>query len=70
VKVVAIIHHDQTMVYSVEDGNCELVTTIKAVSASGTALIPSVIFQGVCHNPEWGQPENNPSLARYAFSLS
>lgn len=70
VKVVAIVDHDQATVYSVEDGNCELVTIIEAVSANGTALIPSIIFQGMHCNPEWGWPENNPSSARYAISLS
>jgi hypothetical protein len=47
VKVAAIIDCDQATVYSVKDGNCELVTIIKAICADGTALLPSVIFQ-VC----------------------
>lgn len=67
VKVAAIIDRDQAAVYSVEDGNRELVTIIEAVCADGTALIPSVIFQGVRRNPEWGRAENNPSSARYFF---
>ena len=49
-KVAAIIDCDQAAVYSVEDGNCELVTIIEAVCANGTALILSVIFQGVHRN--------------------
>ena len=65
-KVAAIIDRDQATVYSVEDGNRELVTIIEAVCADGTALLPSVIFQGVRRNLEWGRPENNPSSARYA----
>ena len=69
-KVVVIVDHDQATVYSVKNGNHELVTIIEAVSTDGAALIPSVIFQGMCHNPEWGQPENNPSSVRYTFSLS
>ncbi|KAF8223053.1 hypothetical protein L208DRAFT_1319083 [Tricholoma matsutake] len=64
-KVAAIIDQDQATVYSVEDGNCELVAIIEAVCADGRALSPLVIFQGTRHNPEWGQPENNPDLARY-----
>jgi hypothetical protein len=52
------------MVYSVEDGNRELVTIIEAVCADGRAAAPSVIFQGTRRNPEWGRPENNPDLAR------
>lgn len=63
-KVAAIVDRDQATVYSVEDGNRELVTIIEAVSATGKALIPSIIFQGVRRNPEWGRPENNPSSAR------
>ncbi|KAF8238005.1 DDE-domain-containing protein [Tricholoma matsutake] len=65
VKVAAIINWDQATVYSVEDGNCELVTIIEAVCADGRALSPLVIFQGTQCNIEWGQPENNPDLARY-----
>jgi len=65
-KVAAIIDSDQATIYSVEDGNRELVTIIEAVCADGTALIPLVIFQGTHHNLEWGRPENNPSSARYA----
>jgi len=69
VKVAAIIDRDQTTVYSVEDGNRELVTIIEAVCADGTALVPSVIFQGVRRNLEWGRPENNPSHARYVIEM-
>jgi hypothetical protein len=68
-KVAAIIDRDQAAVYSVEDGNRELVTIIEAVSANGTALIPSVIFQGVRRNLEWGRPENNPSSARCVICI-
>jgi hypothetical protein len=69
VKVAAIIDHNQAAVYSVEDGNCELVTVIEAVCANGTALIPSVIFQGAHRNLEWGHPKNNPPSARYVICL-
>ena len=64
-KVAAIVDCDQATVYSIEDGNHELVTIIEVVCADGTALAPSVIFQGVHCNPEWGRPENNLSSARY-----
>ena len=43
-KVAAIIDRDQSSVYSVEDGNCELVTIIEAICANGMVLIPLVIF--------------------------
>ena len=64
-KVVAIVDHDQATVYSIGDGNRELVTVIEVVCADGTALAPSVISQGARRNPEWGRPEINPSSARY-----
>ena len=67
VKVAAIIDWDQSTVYSVEDGNCELVTIIETVCADRTALVPLVIFQGVCCNLEQGRPEKNPSNARYVI---
>ncbi|KIK05212.1 hypothetical protein K443DRAFT_91785 [Laccaria amethystina LaAM-08-1] len=43
VKVAAIIDWDQSTVFSIEDGNHELVTIIQAVCTDGKALIPSVI---------------------------
>ena len=67
VKVTAIIDRDQSTVYSVKDGNRELITIIEAVCADGMALVPLVIFQGVCRNLEWGRPEKNPSHARYVI---
>ena len=70
VKAAAIVDRDQATIYSVEDGNCELVTIIEAVCTGGTVLIPSIIFQRVCHNPEWGRPENNPCATRYVPSQS
>ena len=69
-KVAAIVNHDQATVYSVEDGNHELVTVIEVVCADGMALAPSVIFQGARRNPEWGRPENNPSSARYMLLIT
>jgi hypothetical protein len=67
IKTAAIVDRDQATVYSIEDRNRELVTIIEAVCADGTALIPSIIFQGVRHNPEWRRPENNPCSARYVL---
>jgi len=67
VKVAAIIDWDQSTVYSIKDGNRELVTIIEAVCADRKALIPSVIFQGVRCNLEWGRPKKNPSQARYVI---
>ncbi len=63
-RVAAIIDRDQKNVYQIEDGNRELVTIIEAVCADGTALHPSVIFQGMRRNLEWGR--DNPCHARYA----
>jgi len=61
-KVAAFVDRDQKDLYSIEDGNRELVTVIEAISADGAALPPSVIFQGVKRDAEWGR--NNPCHAR------
>ena len=61
-RVAAIIDCDQKEVYSLEDGNCKLVTVIETVSADGTALPPSFIFKGARINLEWGR--DNPCHAR------
>ena len=53
-KVKAFVDHDQKDVYSVEDGNRELITVIETVSADGSCLQPSVIYQGKHRNLEWG----------------
>jgi hypothetical protein len=62
-KVKAFVDRDQKDVYSVEDGNRELVTVIETVSADGSCLQPSVIYQGKRRDLEWGR--NNPCNARY-----
>ena len=61
-KIAAFVDRDQKDVYSVEDGNRELVTIVEAISADGFALPPSVIYQGQRRNLEWGR--NNPCKAR------
>lgn len=61
-KVAALVDRNQRDVYSVEDGNRELVTVIEAVSADGETLPPSVIFQGLRGDAEWGR--DNPCNAR------
>ena len=62
-KITAMIDRDQKVVYSIEDGNRELVTVIECICADGSVLHPSVIFQGVRRNSEWGR--NNPCNARF-----
>lgn len=61
-QIKAIIDCEQKNVYNVEDGNHKMVTVIEMVCADGTALHPSVIFQGKRTNLAWGK--NNPSKAR------
>ena len=53
-RITAMIDHDQKTVYSIEDGNRELVTIIETICADGSILHPSVIFQGQLQNSEWG----------------
>jgi hypothetical protein len=62
-KVKAFVDCDQKNVYSVEDGNHELVTIMEAISADGWSMHPSVIYQGMCQDLEWGR--NNPCNARW-----
>ena len=61
-KVKAFVDCDQKDVYSIVDGNRELITVIETVSADGSCLQPSVIFQGKRRDLEWGR--NNPCNAR------
>jgi hypothetical protein len=66
-RITAMIDRDQKIVYSIEDGNRELVTVIETICADGSILHPSVIFQALRRNSEWGR--NNPCNARFV-SLS
>lgn len=61
-SVAAIVDRNQKNVQQVEDGNREMVTIIETVCADGTALPPSVIFQGKRRVLEWGK--DNPCDAR------
>ena len=54
-RITAIIDRDQQTVYSIEDGNRELVTVIETICVDGSVLHPSVIFQGQRRNSEWGR---------------
>lgn len=62
-RVTAMINWDQKTVYSVEDGNRELITVIETICANGSILHPSVIFQALQQKSEWGC--NNPYNARF-----
>ncbi|EPQ50600.1 hypothetical protein GLOTRDRAFT_19277, partial [Gloeophyllum trabeum ATCC 11539] len=66
-RVAAIVDRDARTVYQVENGNQELVTIIEAVCADGTALHPSVIYQGQRRDLEWAR--NNPCKARCKLGL-
>lgn len=46
-RICAFVDHDQKTLNHIQDGSRELVTAIKCISADGTALRPSVIFQDV-----------------------
>ena len=46
VRISAMIDCDQQTVYSIEDGNRELVIVIETICADGSVLHPSMIFQG------------------------
>jgi hypothetical protein len=66
-RITAMIDRDQQTVYSIEDGNRELVTVIETICADGSVLHPSVIFQGQRQNSEWGR--NNPCNARFVLLM-
>ncbi|KAJ3551385.1 hypothetical protein NM688_g4733 [Phlebia brevispora] len=62
----AFVDRDQKTLYSIEDGNRELVTVIECVAADGGVLPLSVIYQGKCRDLEWGR--NNPCNASISHS--
>jgi hypothetical protein len=62
-RVVAIVDRDQKNVYNLENGNRELVTIIEMVCADGSALQPTVIFEGKRVNLSW--TKSVPCRARF-----
>jgi hypothetical protein len=64
-RVTAMVDRDQKTVYSIGDGNQELVTVIETICANRSVLHPSIIFQGQRRSSEWGR--NNPCNARFIF---
>jgi hypothetical protein len=63
VKSRVLVDRDQKNVQKIENGNRDLVTIMECMCADGTALHPSVVFQGARRDLKWG--ENNPCNARY-----
>ena len=61
-RVPAMVDQDQKTAYQVEDGDHELVTVIKCISANGTSIQPFVVFKSRCRNLEWGH--DNPCSVR------
>ena len=53
-RVYALVNYDQKTVHQVEDGNHELVMIIECVCPDGTAICPSMVFEGAYWNLEWG----------------
>lgn len=49
-QVTAIVDYNQKIVYSVEDRNQKFVMVIETTCTDDTALRPSFIFTGICHN--------------------
>ena len=66
-RISAMIDCDQQTVYSIEDGNRELVMVIETICADASVLHPSMIFQGQRQNTEWHH--NNPCNARFVSSI-
>ncbi len=62
-RITAMIDQDQKAVYSIKDGNRELVTVIETICADGSILHPCIIFQAQQRNAGWGC--DNPCNARF-----
>lgn len=62
-----LVDRDQKVVQSIQPGNRELVTIIECLCADGSALHPSVVFEGVRRDLRWG--EVNPCHARYVCDV-
>jgi hypothetical protein len=67
-RIRALVDPDQKVVQKIESGNRDLVTIIECIAADGTALHPSIVFQGLRRDLRWG--EVNPCDARSARVLS
>ncbi|KAJ7766469.1 DDE superfamily endonuclease-domain-containing protein [Mycena maculata] len=65
-RIRALVDRDQKVVQKIESGNRDLVTIIKCIAADGTALHPSVVFQGLRRDLRWG--EDNPCDASISIS--
>lgn len=63
-----LVDRDQKMVHSIQTGNRDLVTILECLSADGTALHPSVVFEGKRRDLRWG--EVNPCNARLVLVYS
>ncbi|KAF7344314.1 DDE-domain-containing protein [Mycena sanguinolenta] len=61
-RIKALVDHDQKTVQQIHNGNRDLVTIIECICADGTALHPSVVFEGVRRDLNWGA--DNPANAR------
>jgi hypothetical protein len=60
-----MVDRQQKNIYHIEDGNRDMITIIETVCADSSTFAPSVIFKGVQHDAQWGNPEDNPCQARY-----
>lgn len=63
-----LVDRDQKSIQSIQPGNRELVTIIECLCADGSALHPTVIFEGVRRDLRWG--EVNPCHARWAYHIT
>lgn len=61
-RVKVLVDRDQKSIQQLEDGWREMVTIIECICADGTVLAPSMVYQGVRRDLEWGR--DNPCAAR------
>lgn len=61
-RTKVLVDREQKDIGKLEDGNRELITIIECLCADGSALPPSVVYQGIRRDLEWGRV--NPCDAR------
>ncbi|KAJ7595276.1 DDE superfamily endonuclease-domain-containing protein [Mycena floridula] len=65
-KTRVMVDRDQKAVQKIKQGNHDLVTIIECICADGTALRPSIVYQGTRRDLKWGA--DNPCDASISIS--
>ncbi|KAF7343027.1 DDE-domain-containing protein [Mycena venus] len=65
-KIRVLVDRDQKAIQKIDSSNRDLVTIIECICSDGTALHPSVVYEGQRRDLRWG--ENNPCDASISIS--